>query len=236
MAKSDKKLIRKFQKKYKWAPNTSYNAGFYFGEEYEGTHFITDKDGKIISIVDEQTGAEHNQNIVKQKEQKQIDIEVDKKMKEHIVKEIAGTKKKKMRTKKELKLLKEDPGALRKKLDNAYMAYDEASAKLKEVYDPEFDDISDIPEARILKRKQVNSMKNLYDTATATGSITGEDEKGKAFQYITGMPTVMKKSTLTDTELEEIPGIKPGMPRGSAPLRELSDEELIKKLKLNQQK
>ena len=162
MTKNEKKLIKDagFDPKlfnFKLKPNATYNTGNILGEEHQDVFIQTDNKGRIKAFLT----PEQHQVIIdeydKKEEQKEIDIAVKKKMKEHIVKEISKTKIKKDMTKKELKLLKEDPEALQSKLDKDYLAFDEASAKLKEVYDPEVDDISEIPEARVLQRKITNA-------------------------------------------------------------------------------
>mgnify|MGYP003654046953 CR=1 FL=1 len=231
MAKSDKKLIRKFQKKYKWAPNTSYNAGFYFGEEYEGTHFITDKDGKIISIVDEQTGVEHNQNIVKQKEQKQI----DKDFKKYIKGEKLEAKKKEYKTKKKLQEVKKDPTLAKEALEKAYKNYDEIVTKIEDAEYNEED-----AKVRVLNRKKANATENLYKTSRAVQTLTGEGEMTDAYSYVTGdIAYKTKKDPMRGQDvlksLDE-PSTTLGVLKRPTDLdlKKLSDEELIKTLKLNQ--
>ena len=209
---------------------------------------ITDGAGNPVDIIEGKTS--HQMYLFKQDREAfvnklSLDKETDKKFNELLVKEKAKAKLKKDMTRQELKTLKEDPSELRAKLDKAYLAYDEANAKVEDVIE------EGSAEDRLARTKKRIAMKKLYDTATATGSITGEDEKGKAFSYVTGesikegistgeLPVEegeyrTKKDPRRPTDVLEsldTPSSTLGVLQKPTELKKLSDEELIKRLQL----
>ena len=237
MAKSDKKLIREFQKQYKYSPSTSYDAALLFGEEYAGIHFITDKKGKIISIVDESTGKAHNENIVKQKDQKNL----EKEFKKVVEDEKVEAYKKERKTKKKLKEVKKDPTLAKEALDKAYENYDKLVTKIEEAEDEGED-----AKVRVLKRKKANATENLRKTSQAVQTLTGEGEMLNAYSYVTGKPIeeILTSEAPYETRKDprrgqdvlkslDDPSSTLGILQKPTDLEKLSDEELIKTLKLN---
>ena len=155
-------------------------------------------------------------------------------------------KKKEYKTKKKLKDIKKDPTLAKEALEKAYINYDELVTKIEEAEDDEED-----AKVRVLKRKKANATENLRKTSQAVQTLTGGNEISDAYSYVTGQTPEQFVDTKAATSLSKekamresgaqntsvrprtIEQVKPTI-ASPVDLKKLSDEELIKTLKLNQ--
>ena len=217
MAKSDKKIIRQINKRASiegLKKNTAYR------DPKSGRYYITDSKGRFKDFITEEGAIAYKE---KQKHKK----EVDKEMKSHFVDLEVKAKKKPLSEKERLKELKNNPEVVREELDKMYDDF------LKTKEDAEVED-DGTPEKRILLRKQKRTGQKIYKKATALSNLTGGNEWQEAYETITGPAYESKKDpTRTQDVLEarDTPAETLGVLKRPTGVEELSNEELIKRLK-----
>ena len=237
-SKEQKKLAKKLNRRYNFTPNTVYDLGVLLNDpQYKGQYVDIGKNGKVKSFIDS-SGVEKIKAKVEQKE-------IEKEFKKYIKDEKLEAKKKEYKTKKKLQEVKKDPTLAKEALEKAYKNYDEI---VKSLEDAEYNE--EDAKARVLKRKKANATDNLYKTSQAVQTLTGEGEMRDAYMYVTGQTPeeyidrkaqtslskekAMRESGVQNTSVRPrtIEQVKPTI-ASSIDLEKLSDEELIKTLKLN---
>lgn len=230
---SDKKII-KYINKNRLDANSVYN------DPLSGRSYMTNKKGKFKNFM-----SEEDIQIYLQEKQVKDDLKrVDEKARDLLVTERAKAKVKKIKTKEKLKGIKEDPTLQKNKLEDAYLKYDEEMLNLSEVLGQ--DETPETPEQRIAYRKKNTAMRNLFDTAKAISGINKTDEYAKAFQYV-NEPSLKGEELDSETLYKSEGPIKSLSWKGKQQdeyrtvdsqiperknIKDLSDEELIKRLKL----
>ena len=227
MSKEDKKII-KYINKNKLESNTAYR------DPVSGRFYITDSKGKFKNFTTEEEAIAY-------KDQKNL----EKKFKKVVEDEKVEAYKKERKTKKKLQEVKKDPTLAKEALEKAYKNYDEI---VKSREDAEYNE--EDAKARVLKRKKANATDNLYKTSQAVQTLTGEGEMRDAYMYVTGQTPeeyidrkaqtslskekAMRESGVQNTSVRPrtIEQVKPTI-ASPIDLEKLSDEELIKTLKLN---
>ena len=234
-SKEQKKLAKKLNRRYNFTPNTVYDLGVLLNDpQYKGQYVDIGKNGKVKSFIDS-SGVE---KIKAKVEQNQI----DKDFKKYIKDEKLEAKKKERKTKKKLKEVKKDPTLAKEALEKAYKNYDEIVTKIEDAEDEGED-----AKVRVLKRKKANATENLYKTSKAVQTLTGEGEMLNAYSYVTGqvpeeiltseVPYETRKDPRRGRDVRESlddPSKTLEILKKQTDLKKLSDEELIKTLKLNQ--
>ena len=217
MVKEDKKII-KYINKNNLEKNTPYR------DPVSGRFYITDSKGKFKNFTTEEEAIAY-------KDQKNL----DKKFKQVVEDEKVAAYKKERKTKKKLQEVKKDPTLAKEALEKAYKNYDELVTKIEDAED-DFEDAK----VRVLNRKKANATENLYKTSRAVQTLTGEGEMTDAYSYVTGdIAYKTKKDPMRGQDvlksLDE-PSTTLGVLKRPTDLdlKKLSDEELIKTLKLNQ--
>ena len=233
-SKEQKKLAKKLNRRYNFTPNTVYDLGVLLNDpQYKGQYVDIGKNGKVKSFIDS-SGVE---KIKAKVEQKQI----DKDFKKYIKDEKLEAKKKEHKTKKKLQEVKKDPTLAKEALEKAYKNYDEIVAKIEDAEDEGED-----AKVRVLKRKKANATENLRKTSQAVQTLTGEGEMLNAYSYVTGKPIeeILTSEAPYETRKDprrgqdvlkslDDPSSTLGILQKPTDLEKLSDEELIKTLKLN---
>ena len=233
-SKEQKKLAKKLNRRYNFTPNTVYDLGVLLNDpQYKGQYVDIGKNGKVKSFIDS-SGVE---KIKAKVEQKQI----DKAFKKYIKDEKLEAKKKEHKTKKKLQEVKKDPTLAKEALEKAYKNYDEIVTKIEDAEDEGED-----AKVRVLKRKKANATDNLYKTSKAVQTLTGEGEMLNAYSYVTGKPIeeILTSEVPYETRKDprrgqdvlkslDDPSSTLGVLQKRTDLEKLSDEELIKTLKLN---
>tara|TARA_R110002012_G_scaffold307323_1_gene512711 strand:- start:6 stop:695 length:690 start_codon:yes stop_codon:yes gene_type:complete len=228
MVKEDKKII-KYINKNNLEKNTAYR------DPVSGRFYITDSKGKFKNFTTEEEAIAY-------KDQKNL----DKKFKQVVEDEKVAAYKKERKTKKKLQEVKKDPTLAKEALDKAYKNYEELVTKIEDAEDDGED-----AKVRVLNRKKANATENLYKTSRATQTLTGGNEISDAYSYVTGQTPEQFVDTKAATSLSKekamresgaqntsvrprtIEQVKPTI-ASPVDLKKLSDEELIKTLKLNQ--
>ena len=235
-SKEQKKLKKKLNRRYNFTPNTVYDLGVLLNDpQYKGQYVDIGKNGKVKSFIDS-SGVEKIKAKVEQKE-------IEKEFKKYIKDEKLEAKKKEYKTKKKLQEVKKDPTLAKEALEKAYKNYDDLVIKIEAAK-------SDAEE-RVLKRQKLKSLENLHKTSRATQTLTGGNEISDAYSYVTGQTPEQFVDTKAATSLSKekamresgaqntsvrprtIEQVKPTI-ASPVDLKKLSDEELIKTLKLNQ--
>ncbi len=223
MNKEDKKII-KYINKNKLESNTAYR------DPVSGRFYITDSKGKFKNFTTEEEAIAY-------KDQKNL----EKKFKEVVEDEKVAAYKKERKTKKKLQEVKKDPTLAQEALEKAYKNYDELVTKIEDAEDEGED-----AKVRVLKRKKANATDNLYKTSKAVQTLTGEGEMLNAYSYVTGKPIeeILTSEVPYETRKDprrgqdvlkslDDPSSTLGVLQKRTDLEKLSDEELIKTLKLN---
>ena len=225
MVKEDKKII-KYINKNNLEKNTAYR------DPVSGRFYITDSKGKFKNFTTEEEAIAY-------KDQKNL----DKKFKQVVEDEKVAAYKKERKTKKKLQEVKKDPTLAKEALEKAYKNYDDLVLNIE--------DAKSDAEERVLKRQKVKSLENLHKTSRAVQTLTGGNEISDAYSYVTGQTPEQFVDTKAATSLSKekamresgaqntsvrprtIEQVKPTI-ASPVDLKKLSDEELIKTLKLNQ--